>query len=136
NTRIIIVSDHGRDLRHFKDELFEVTDGGKSRQLDLMMPSCLLLVKDFGDGEFAIDDRFMTNADVPALALDGLIDNPVNPYTGNPIDTSPKTGEQHVLFSYDWDTAVNNGNAFLPGYWFSVHDDIRERENWEYLGYR
>ena len=42
----------------------------------------LLLVKDFGSTEFTISDEFMTNADVPTLATQGLIENPTNPFTG------------------------------------------------------
>ena len=43
--------------------------------------------------------------------------------------------EQHVFYCYEWDTLKNHGNTFVPGHWFSVHDDIFESENWEYLGY-
>ena len=65
NTRIIIVSDHGRPLYHM-DEL--VVDG---EDLNFYFP--LLLVKDFNSTEFTVSDEFMTNADVPTLATMGLI---------------------------------------------------------------
>ena len=91
----------------------------------------ILMVKDFGSTEFRTDERFMTNADVPALAMDGLIENPVNPFTGNSINSDDKTAhDQYVILSWDWSTVKNNGNTFLPGRWYAVHDDVRLRRNW------
>jgi hypothetical protein len=29
---------------------------------------------------------------------------------------------------------VNNGNTFLPGTWYAVHDDIFDMGNWRKLG--
>ena len=56
-------------------------------------------------------------------------------YTGNPIDSSHKNDPvQHVFYCYEWDTLKNNGNTFLPGHWFSVHDNVFDKDNWEYLG--
>ena len=95
----------------------------------------LLLVKDFDSQEFQIDETFMTNADTPTLAMSGLIDNPVNPFTGIPINSDgKKVPELHVFGSHEWDTELNNGNTFLPGVWFSVHDDVRVADNWTALG--
>ena len=28
----------------------------------------------------------------------------------------------------------NNGTTYLPGYWYSVHDDLWNKENWTYEG--
>ena len=56
----------------------------------------MLLVKDFGATGFTTSDTFMTNADVPTLAMAGLIENPVNPFTGNPINSSFKE-EKNIL---------------------------------------
>ena len=135
NTRIILVSDHGKELRRFPELTIDVDDGDKDINIDMLESNCLLMVKDFNATEFTVDRQFMTNADTPTLATQGLIDNPVNPYTGNPIDSSPKQApELHLLYCYEWDTLKNNGNTFLPGHWFSVHDDIFNRDNWEYLG--
>ena len=136
NTRIILVSDHGRNLGYDPELTAEVPLGpGESLSFDLLAANCLLMVKDFDSHEFRVDERFMTNADTPTLAAQGLIENPVNPYTGTPLDSAQKlAGPQELLFSYNWNTKTNNGATFLPGYWFSVHDDIRERGNWEYVG--
>lgn len=125
NTRIILTSDHGQNLDHANEFLLE--DG---QDKSLFNP--ILMVKDFGGEEFAVSKEFMTNADVPSMALDGIIDNPVNPFTGKKIDSSEKTShEQYVLLSYEWDTEVNNGNTFLPGKWYSVHDDMWDNSNWK-----
>ncbi len=123
NTRIIIVSDHGRGLGQFDDMVYD--------SVDLMLLNPLLMVKDFNSREFTTDRTFMTNGDVPTLATHGLIENPLNPFTGNPINSDAKTAEaQHILFSEEYDITVNNGTTFLPGQWYSVHDDIFDMENW------
>ena len=77
----------------------------------------------------------MTNADTPSLAMEGLIQDPVNPFTGNPItDDAKNEPEQHLMYADNWQIASNNGNVFLPDHWFAVHDDIFVSDNWSYLG--
>jgi arylsulfatase A-like enzyme len=126
NTRIIIVADHGRKLKLFDDMVF--FDG----DLDALFYNPLLLVKDFNaTGEPKTDNTFMTNADTPTLATDGLIDNPVNPFTGNAINSDSKEGEQYILVSRKWSIDKNNGTTFLEDPWASVHDDIFKEENWK-----
>lgn len=127
NTRIILVSDHGRFLEHSEDFMLE--DGDDA---DLFYP--LLMVKDFDSREFEISDEFMTNGDVPTLATAGVIDNPVNPFTGNVINSDEKTAhDQYILCSYDWDVTKNNGNKFNPGKWYSVRDNMKDLSNWKLL---
>ncbi len=125
NTRIILVSDHGRNLEHIEEFLLE--DG---EDISLYYP--LLMVKDFGKEGFTISEEFMTNGDVPTLAMDGIIPDPHNPFTGKAIDSSAKSAPvQYIIGSRDWDVNTNNGNTFLPSIWYSVHDDMRDRENWK-----
>ncbi len=127
NTRIIIVADHGRELHQFNEMITE--DG-----LDVMIYNPLLMVKDFNAESFITDYSFMTNADVPAIAMDGLINDPVNPFTGKTINSDDKYNpEQHIL-NTDWHTDLNNGTTFLPGQWYSVHDNIFDLRNWKELG--
>ena len=91
NTRIIIVADHGKGLDYLTDQRFDEEGTGYSDGTDdVMTYSPLLLVKDFGSSELTTDASFMTNADTPSLAFSGLIDNPVNPFTGNPITDEGK----------------------------------------------
>ena len=127
NTRIILVSDHGRESKQL-DELI-LNDG-----LCVSWFYPLLMVKDFNSEGFTTSEEFMTNGDVPALAVANLIDNPVNPFTGKTIDSSEKLAhDQYVIASREWDVNINNGNTFLPANWYSVHDNIWEKDNWRLI---
>ncbi len=132
NTRIILVSDHGYGLNQI-DQLIVDYD----LWTDAMYYFPLLMVKDFNSQEFTVSDEFMTNADVPTLATADIIDNPVNPYTGVPINNNEKTAhDQLIILSEDWNViedpllTLNNGNTYLPSNWASVKDDIWDKENW------
>ena len=95
----------------------------------------LLMVKDFGSDGFVTSDEFMTNGDVPVLAMEGIIDEPCNPFTGTKIDSSAKKESvQYIIGSHEYDINVNNGTTFLPSIWYSVHDDMRKKENWKVVG--
>ena len=130
NTRIIITADHGRHLNSFSDMRF-----GPEPVDDIMLFNPLMLVKDFGQTEFKVDEQFMTNADTPLMAFKGLIDHPRNPFTGNEItDTAKYDDVQYVHRTYFWQTSENNGNVFRPGRWYSVSGDMLDRSSWKYLG--
>lgn len=126
NTRIIVVSDHGYDNNHLDDLVLE--DG---KDVSSYYP--LLMVKDFDSEGFTTSDEFMTNADVPSLATKGVISAPLNPFSGTDLsDTHEKTAhDQYILCSDYWEVEINNGNKFLPGKWYSVHDDMRDPSNWK-----
>ena len=122
NTRIILVSDHGALTGQF--------DNIKAEKA-----ACLLMYKDFySDGDIRKDDTFMTNADTPTLAVNGLISEPINPYTGKVIDSSKKAEPQLVCNYLTWhtqtkaDTVIDDG-----GEWYKVQDDIFDESNWEEL---
>lgn len=129
NTRIIIVADHGYAL-YLTDGVVLDDRQGEDYSLEAYHP--LLLVKDFNcNGELKTSEEFMTNGDVPTLAFNGLINSPVNPFTGKEINNSKKyTHEQHILASDKFKIDVNNGNTFMAGDWFAVHDDMRDIKNW------
>ena len=128
NTKIIIVSDHGIDLFQFTELMFGESVIG-DETLESYNP--LLLVKDFGSSEFTVSDKFMTNADVPTLAAEGIIVNPTNSFTGRAINDGEKTAhDQYVIMSEDWDVAVNNGNTFLPSKWASIKDNLWDKDQW------
>ncbi len=125
NTRIILVSDHGVNTSQL-DEL----SISNSFTAELYFP--LLMVKDFNSTEFTTSDTFMTNADVPYLAMNGVIENPVNPFTNKPISMDAKTShEQMISMSYSWNVASNNGKTFISSNWASVKDDIWNKSNWQ-----
>lgn len=129
NTRIIIVSDHGAlDLRQIDEYVFE--DG-----FDVEPNNPLLLYKDYNSrGDIVVDDTFMTNADTPTMILQGIVENPINPYTGKPINSDEKTAHSQLVTTSDnWNIEGYEGNTFdLQGApWYSVHDNIFDESNWE-----
>lgn len=128
NTRIILVSDHGRDL----GQIEELTnDGDRRKDVEFYYP--LLMVKDFNSKEFTVSNEFMTNADVPVKAMGGLIENPVNPFTKKPINSDEKTAhDQFIIISDTFQTGKNNGNTFLPARWASVKEDLWNKNNWTF----
>ena len=127
NTRIIIVADHGWNLYNFDDLLVELDD----RIYDLEWINPLLMVKDFNSKEFDIDYTFMTNADTPSLATSGLIDSPVNPFTGNPINMLPKEDDIDICLGTETNLSKNNGNTFINNskYWFRLSGDALSPAN-------
>ena len=129
NTRIIIVSDHGYALNQFDDMRL-----GNKWDEDVMFYNPILLVKDFDSDTFSIDNQFMTNADVPTIVTTGIIENPVNPFTGKIINNVEKFNhDQFVIHSREFSTSKNNGTKFIPAPWYAVHDNIFDMNNWEYL---
>jgi YidC/Oxa1 family membrane protein insertase len=123
NTRIILVSDHG-----VLDNSF-ITKTNLPFHVDQFNP--FLLVKDFNaKGAMKTDMTFMTNADVPALAMKELIENPVNPFTGNAITTiGKKNNPQLILID-----RVNNRNEseieLNTQNTYYVHTNIFDSKNW------
>ncbi len=131
NTRIILVADHGRDLGQFDYMLI------KNPKIDVQICNPLLMIKDFGSKDFKTSNEFMTNADVPVLAIDGLFKNPYNPFTKKPISNIEKTQHSQVITtSNNWEITKNNGTVFDTGNlpYLSVHDDIFNPDNWEVVG--
>lgn len=129
NTRIILTADHGRFLAQ-SDQLI-MAPGDHQKDVEFYYP--LLMVKDFDSDGFVTSEAFMTNADVPALATEGLISHPVNPFTGKEINSSEKTAhDQFVILSDQWGVSTNNGNTYQPAKWASVKDDLRKKENWTF----
>ena len=132
NTRIILVADHGFPLWHLSQLVYGTSLPNGLSDLSSFYP--LLMVKDFNSEEFKISEDFMTNADVPTMAVDGIIKNPINPFTGNIINNEEKTNhEQYVIISSDYDVTVNNGNTFIPRQWFAVSENIWDIDNWRLI---
>ncbi len=130
NTKIILVSDHGRYLRHF-DEMIHDDGSDNYKNVEFFYP--LLMVKDFGSTEYSVSSEFMTNADVPTLAFDGVIENPINPFTGKEINNDEKTAhDQFILLTDKWQIGQNNGVTFLPSRWARVKDNIWIKDNWTF----
>ena len=131
NTRIILVADHGRILRQL-DDLIVSFDDGTSIDISAFYP--LLMVKDFNAKDFKTSDEFMTNADVPTIAFDSIVNDPVNPFTGAKIDSAEKNAhDQYITNSQEFSVGANSGNIFSPADWYAVHDDIRDPSNWKQM---
>lgn len=128
NTRIILVADHGDGtLKQFDDLLVD------DPEFDALGYNPVLMVKDFDSTGVTVSEDFMTNADTPFLALDGLIQDPVNPFTGNPIKEGDKSQDQIIYISDNLNTTFNNGTQFEDpdDYWIAVTPgDIRDDKNW------
>ena len=131
NTRIIIVSDHGFHLENFADLI--QYDIGMKQDGEAYTP--ILMVKDFDShGEIQTSNEFMTNADTPSLALKGIVNNPVNPFTGKAINEDGKANGAVIYRSDHWNPWNNLGTTYASGDWISVKDDIWKKSNWKYLG--
>jgi hypothetical protein len=128
NTRIILVADHGRGASAaFPDS--KTLPGGAS----LQPYNVLLMVKDFNaEGRLTQSDDFMTNADTPLLALDGLIGNPENPFTKLPLRADKQNGIDIVTIGA-LSTYRHSKFAYNIGknQWLFVKDNIFDLSNWK-----
>ena len=119
NTKIIIVSDHGWSFNRKTLASWEAENYNP-----------LLLVKDFNSrGIMVKSDEFMTNADVPAIAVESL-DNPINPYTGKAVNSSQK---DERIFVYGGPWAVKNqkeNSLVIEGIIEIKNKNIFDSENW------
>jgi YidC/Oxa1 family membrane protein insertase len=133
NTRIILVSDHGNALGQIDSLLID--DKNDAQRLNP-----LLMVKDFSEetGEkgsgVTVSNSFMTNADVPSIATQEIIDDPQNPFTGRFIDSMDKTaGAQQVTIAPIHNVSQIHGNTLNihHGEWYDVQKDIFNHDNWK-----
>ena len=89
--------------------------------------------KDFNSTGFTIDYSFMTNADTAAFAVQGIIENPVNPFTGNPINMDGKNGGVNVVVGGCIDLTYGNGFEYNGAPWYHVKDNMFDPNNWVLL---
>jgi len=119
NTRIILVSDHGKDLDINYERNIQLPNGSR-----LSLFHALLLVKDFAaEGNLVTDNAFMTHGDVPLIATNGLIENPVNPFSGNLLESGKGNG---VLIAKT--STLQFG--VLDDQWVYVKENIFDPANW------
>jgi YidC/Oxa1 family membrane protein insertase len=122
NTRIILVSDHARLETSF---LFKT-----SLPFHVEQFNPILFFKDFNtNGDMKTDMTFMSNADVVSIAINGIIDNPANPFTGNAISTGRKDDPllilvQRVQNKNENEVVLNSKNTYY------VHENIFDERNW------
>jgi len=129
NTKIIIVADHGSGINKLISNK-SLNIKGESRELY----NPVLLVKDFNEkGQLKINNNFMTNADVPSLAFKNIISNPVNPFTGNPINMLPKNDGIYISISHI-PMANSHGKykfKIKNNQWIFLQKSIYNSANWE-----
>ncbi len=137
NTRIIVVADHA--ILHLDADMFASQMLIGNVTIEAYNP--VLMVKDFDSTGFTVCNDLMTNADVPYIALNGIVNDPVNPFTGNPINMSGHNGPITVYDTPDWNVTDTEAGAdalrFLPGDWYTfTGDNIFDTDSWEYEGVR
>ena len=97
----------------------------------------ILLVKDFNSEEYSVSEDFMTIADVPSLAMNDVIDDAINPFSGVRVTMEEKNHRQKVTTSHHFSTKTNNGNTFNTddGKWYEVKPgNILDESNWVEVG--
>jgi YidC/Oxa1 family membrane protein insertase len=128
NTRIIIVSDHGKNIySKFQDNIL------LPNNQCLETYTALFLVKDFNSrGLLSVDNLFMTNADVPLIALKDIIEKPVNPWTGKEIKSDKEYGITLTTNTAPFEDTIHLVNMFdiKPDEWLHVHTNIYNSKNW------
>ena len=77
--------------------------------------------------------EFMTNADTPALAVEGVIPDAKNPFTGAPLAPADKTEFVKILTHPPESTRIKKNTQFSAekDEWVTVKDDIFVNENWK-----
>ena len=117
NTRIILTADHGFYVFAFPQMIYE---GGTS--FEQFNP--LFMVKDFGSEGYSVSDALMSNADTCAIAMDGIIDEAVDPYNGQIANLTPSEGNDIIQVSDDREYGE------LEKRLYEFHDDVRDPKNW------
>lgn len=123
NTRIIIAADHGYDGFDGCEQL--ISEEGAPKESSAFRS--LLMVKDFNSTGFTANSDLMTNADVPLLAADSLVDA-INPFTGNSLDgRSNKDSQLRLVYSVGDDTSSTEFNIIKS---FLYTPDAPAGERW------
>jgi hypothetical protein len=110
NSRIIIVSDHGNRFLTMP----EYTDFQNKSVIPF---NPLLMVKDFNQNfEIKTNNTFMTNADTPTIAIKGLVDKTINPFTGKSISSDDKENGVCIYINlFDWNPSDFITNRVILG---------------------
>lgn len=131
NTKIIIAGDHGAGNDIAKD-FFEDLNLPENYRKDKLNP--LFLVKEFdSEGPLKTDYTFMTNADSASIAVKGVVENAVNPFTGKPVTNDLKKLGAKVCIS-DKHQPVQHKKyslAVSDDDFYTVSDNIYKAENWK-----
>ncbi len=129
NTRIIVVSDHGRSVINPMFKVQQLTFS--KRKTHVAFYHNLLLVKDFEKrGKVKRNVEFMTTCDVPYLAMKDIVIG-VNPYTKNPIEER-KNKYPFIIYHTHWRMSSQKKNKYDIIEKFSVKgNSIFNIKNWQ-----
>ena len=125
NTRIIIVSDHGRDID------VPCFNSFQAPHIPAFF-SALLMMKDFNQKNFVVDDSFMMNADTLFLAKKDLPIANKNPFTGKILEQRKENGV-NVYHCTDWNAYhFQDEKQFVldKKQAWHVQDNLYEPKNW------
>ena len=122
NTKIIIVSDHGRNVNTKAfDKNIEFAN----------WYNALLMYKDFNSkGEIKIDTNFMTIADTPYLATKH-IPNIKNPFNNKLITNDYKTNGAYIIMPNSLEPSQQFSNRYNFNVYYHVKDNIFDINNWK-----
>lgn len=125
NTRIILVSDHGlKVMNPFNEE------NNLPRERELLEFNSLLMVKNFNaDFDIKTNNTFMTNADVPHIATEGLVYPLIDPFTGKEMSIEKANGVTITCNDY-WEPDDFNKTTIKPDEWLFVKDNVFDPANW------
>jgi len=128
NTKIIIAADHGYHISRNNISMnIPLPDGSKLQRFNNM-----LMIKDFGASkELSVDPTFMTSADIPAIVVKDIIDNPQNPFTSEPFYTDKDSGV--IIPTTHWKPITSHAKytyAIKNNEWLKVKENVFKKENW------
>ena len=131
NTKIIIVADHGYDIEAKQfTSIFPILDDARA----YAFYNPLLLVKDFNaTGDVKTSNEFMTNADVPTIAVSHLPKEfHKNPFTGKILNSEEKRDGITIISSHKHSISEHGEYKFNYTEDEIVHvkDNIFVKENW------
>jgi YidC/Oxa1 family membrane protein insertase len=131
NARIIICSDHGYPNRNAPLNPLPYNIALPNGDV-LQRFNNLLMVKDFdAASEFSTDSSFMTNADVPNIAVKNIIENPLNPFTREPLYVDKDSGV--IIPTANWKSWSAHGEykyTINGDEWLKVKENVFKKENW------
>jgi hypothetical protein len=125
NTRIILVSDHGKRVTNPFNEKNNLPNNR-----ELLEFNCVLMVKDFNDDfNLMTDTTFMTNADVPHIAAKTIVSPLINPFTKKEM-TIEKNNGVTIITNDLWEPDIFNKTTIKSDEWLYVKNNIFEPSNW------
>jgi len=129
NTRIIIVSDHGKGYI-YNHTISRIQNGDS-----LYAYNPVLMFKDFNSFNVPQQhDDFMTNGDTVLFALDGIINNPINPFTNILLKPDKENGiiltTVQGRYTYSHGKYKYNINS---NQWLFVNENIFDIDKWKII---